>query len=190
MQTFSTIAKLWSSLNLRTRNNIDKKILTSVISAFFYYIKQFPIKSRSNECHKLLESSEKSELKNLGIQKQNSLQYDDFNKRWYDLIIDILFPKIHKKQKHSKTKAAIPLFFDETGLEFIILISILHENQKRNSLPDPLKDDEVLSTVYCLANTIQNKFFNHKETVNIISVTNTLTYGADIMSAAAKNQIL
>ena len=49
-------------LNVRTRNNIDKRILPSDISAFFNYIKQFPIKSPSNECRKLLESFMKSEL--------------------------------------------------------------------------------------------------------------------------------
>ena len=52
----------------------------------------------SNECHKLLESFMKSELKSLGVQTQNGFQYDDFNQRWYDLVTDIIFAKIHKKK--------------------------------------------------------------------------------------------
>ena len=94
-------------LNVRTRNNTDKRILSSDILAFFNYIKQFPIKSRSNECRKLLESFMKSELKSLGIETQNSLQYDDFNQRWYDLVTDITFAKIYKKEEHTIKKLKI-----------------------------------------------------------------------------------
>ena len=131
----------------------------------------------SNECRKLLESFMKSELKSLGIQTQNGLQYGDFNQRWYDLVTDIIFAKIHKKKEHIIKKAQefiIPIFFDNKGLEFSNPNSILNDNQIRNSLPDPPKDDEVPSTVFSLANTIRNKIFSYKETVNNINTTDTL----------------
>ena len=60
----------------------------------------------SNECRKLLESFMKSELKSLGIQTQNGFQYDDFNQRWYDLVTDIIFAKIHKKKEHTIKKSS------------------------------------------------------------------------------------
>ena len=62
-------------LNIRTQYNIHQQILSS------YYIRQFPIKLRSNKCRKLLKSFKKSELKNEGIQIQNNLQYGDFNQK-------------------------------------------------------------------------------------------------------------
>ena len=49
----------------------------------------------------------KSELKSLGIETQNSLQYDDFNQRWYDLVTDITFAKIYKKEEHTIKKLKI-----------------------------------------------------------------------------------
>ena len=55
------------------------------------------MKSCSNEHCKLLEIFKKSKLKNIGILTQNRLQCEDFCQRWYDLITDIIFAKIHKK---------------------------------------------------------------------------------------------
>ena len=144
----------------------------------------------SNECRKLLESFMKSELKSLGIQTQNGFQYDDFNQRWYDLVTDIIFAKIHKKKEHTIKKAQefiIPIFFDNKGLEFSNPNSILNDNQIRNSLPDPPKDDEVPSTVFSLANTMRNKMFSYKETVNNINTTDTLIYGTGINVCSCKN---
>ena len=83
-------------LNARTRNNIDKRILSFDISTSLNYIKQFPVKSRSDECCKLLESFKKSEQKNIGIQTQ-----------------DGKIPKF-----------IIYIFFNNKGLEFINLNSI------------------------------------------------------------------
>ena len=79
---------------------------------------------------------------------------------------------------------------DIKGLEFINLNSVFHDNLIRYSLPDPLKDDEVPSIVYSLANTIWNKKINYKETVNNVNTTDTLIYETRINFATAKIQIL
>ena len=59
-------------------------------------MKQFPLKYCSNERRKLLESFEKRELKVLELQAQN-LQKKIFQKRWLDLITDIVLAKVYKK---------------------------------------------------------------------------------------------
>ena len=81
----------------------------------------------------------------------------------------------------------IPIFFDNKGLEFSNPNSILNDNQIRNSLPDPPKDDEVPSTVLSLANTMRNKILSYKETVNNINTTYTLIYGTGINVCSCKN---
>ena len=65
-------------LNARTRNNFDKRILSFDISISLNYIKQFPIKSRSDECCKLLESFKNSEQKNRysNTRRENSKIYN------------------------------------------------------------------------------------------------------------------
>ena len=84
------------------------------------------------------------------------MQYDDFNQRWYDIVTDIIFAKIHKKEEHSLKKARkfiIPIFFDNKGLVFINPNSILHDNQIHKSLPDPTKDYEVTSFLVLQCNS-------------------------------------
>ena len=109
---------------------INKSCLL-IFHHFLITTKPFSIKSRSNECHKLLEGFRKSELKNLAIQTQNRLQCEDFNQRWYGFITDNKFAKIHKKDEQSIKKAPKSIqfiFFDNKGLEVISLHSILYGN--------------------------------------------------------------
>ena len=50
-------------------------------------------------CRTFLENFKKAELKNLGIQTQNGLQYNVFNQRWYELATDIILLQIRKKRR-------------------------------------------------------------------------------------------
>ena len=170
-------------LDTRSRTKINTRLLSSNLTEFFKYINNFPIKSRSNECRKLLETFKKSELRNLGNLIDSCFQKDESEQKWHDLIMDIIFTKVHKKEVTNTKKIpkyVLPIFFDNKGLEFIKLNSILNNNDIRNHLPDPLKEDEVPSPVYNLSNTIRNKIFNYKDTVNSININDKLSYGTNI----------
>ena len=89
--------------------------------------------------------------------------------------------KIWEIYKKALLKYIIPIHFDDTGLEFIHLSSILHENDIIIYLPESLREDKILSIVYSLSNITRNKIFNYKNTVNNISNNDTRTYGTAII---------
>ena len=87
------------------------------------------------------------------------MQYKNVQKRWLDLIIDIVLAKVYKKldnQTNKTPKYIIPIHFDNKELEFVHLNSILHKNDILNCLPDSLREDEIPSSVYGLSSTIRN----------------------------------
>ena len=105
-----------------------------------------------------------------------------FLKKWHDLITDGVLIKVYKKSdKHIKKppKYMISSHFGIKGLEFIHLNCILYENEI-NCLPERLQEDEIPSAIYVaiytLFNTIRNKNFNYKGTVNNINTDDTITY--------------
>ena len=57
-------------------------------------------------------------------------------------------------------KFRLNIFFSNKGLAFINLNLVLGDKQIRYYLKDFLKNDEVPSTAYSLANTKRNKIFN------------------------------
>ena len=69
----------------------------------------------------------------------------------------------------------MPIHFDNKGFEFIYINFILNENDIINCLPESLREDEIQTIVYGFSNTIRNKFFNYKNTVNNINTNNTRT---------------
>ena len=66
-------------------------------------------------------------------------------------------------------------------------ISINHDKNVCSVFTDPPKDDEVPSIVFSLANTIRNKIFRYKETVNNINTTDTVIYETGINVCSCKN---
>ena len=81
----------------------------------------------------------------------------------------------------------MPIHFDNKGLEFIHINSILHENDIINCLPESMREDETQSIVYGFSNTIRNKIFNYKNTLNNISANATRTYRTGIISCNCTN---
>ena len=92
-------------VDTRTGPKITNHDLSSDIEIFFNFLKQFSIKYRSNECRKLLERKEKLEKR-----KEKRTTYLSY-------LIIIIF------------------YFNNKGLDFIHLDSILHENGIINCLP-------------------------------------------------------
>ena len=87
------------------------------------------------------------------------MQCKNVQKRRLDLIADIVLAKVYKKldnQTNKTPKYIIPIHFDNKGLEFVHLNSILHKNGILNCLPDSLQEDEIPSDVYGLSSTIRN----------------------------------
>ena len=106
------------------------------------------------------------------------------------MISNIALAKVYQKsdkQIKKPPKYIIPIHLVNKGLEFIHLKSILHENNIKNGLRKSLWKDEILSTVYILSNTIRNKIFNYKNTVNNISTNDTRTYGTNTISCNRTN---
>ena len=76
---------------------------------------------------------------------------------------DIVLAKVYKKldkQIKNPTKYIIPIHFDNKGLGFIHLNSILHENNIINSLAESLRNYEIPSTVSSLSITITFEFIH------------------------------
>ena len=94
-------------LNNRSRTKIDAPNFSSNINEFLKYIKAFPIKLRSDECRKLIESFKKSELRNLGIELEKIFQLDESDQRWHDLIKDMIFTKVHKQETPKSSATAL-----------------------------------------------------------------------------------
>ena len=76
----------------------------------------------------------------------------------------------------------IPIHFDDKVFEFIHLNFISYENHIINYLPESQREDEILSTLHSLCNTIRNKIFNYKNIVNNINTNDARTYGASTTS--------
>ena len=82
------------------------------------------------------------------------MQYKNVQKRRLDLITDIVLAKVYKKldnQTNKTPKYIIRIHFDNKGLEFVHLNSILHKNGL-----DSLQEDEIPSDVYGLSSTIRS----------------------------------
>ena len=110
----------------------------------------------------------------------------DQTKRWFDLIVDTFFTKIFKEEPSKKLKSRpkyiLPLYFDNKGLQFLLLSRILHEPDVKSKLPPDFCDDDSPSVVYSLSNTIRNKILNYKDTVSNIDVNDSESYGTGLRS--------
>jgi len=177
-------------INGRTHTQRIRENPLGKLDKFFTHIKSHNFKEQGNECRRLLEGFRKKDLKTLANEADALLQEcSEGEKRWYVLLIDIFFTKIYKEEKTRKKKAPkyiLPIYFDNKGLEYIHLISILHNEDIVNKLPQPLCDDEVPSVVYNLSGTIRNQIFNYKQTVNDINISDKDTYGTGISSCSCK----
>jgi len=156
----------------------------SDINSLLAYIKSFPASERGNKCRRFLEECKIKTVKALAKEASTLLaSCNDKDKRWYDLIIDVLFTKTFKKEEKKSKKrpdSILPIFFDNKGLEYIQLGSILRTESVRNTLPRQLIEKDPPSIVYSLGKTIRNKIFNYKDTISSIDINDHATYGTGI----------
>ena len=168
----------------RTNNILNGNFLLNITS-FLDHIHTLPTADRGNQVRKILESLKRGKLKFLAQEASNSLETcSQSNTRWLHLIIDVFFTKIYKEPSSKPKKAPqhiLPIFFDNKGMEYIKLSSILHNEDVINKLPQQFQNDDVPSIVYSLSSTIRNKIFNYKQTVNNINTEDSITYGTGIV---------
>ena len=143
------------------------------------------ISSRSNSCRKILDGFKQKHLRKLAKESNKRLDNcSNSSKRWFDLIIDSYFSKVYIDDTKSNSKKApkyiLPIFFDNKGLEFIRLNSIIRNDEVKGKLPDQFRNDETPSVVYSLGSTIRNKILNYKDTVQNIDTNDSDTFGTGI----------
>ena len=169
----------------RTRTHRNSTSSHSDLDAFMQHLESIDITSRSNSCRKILDGFKQKHLRKLAKESNKRLDNcDNFSKRWFDLIIDIYFSKVFKDETKADSKKApkyiLPIFFDNKGLEFIRLNSILRNDEVKGKLSDQFRNDETPSVVYSLGSTIRNKILNYKDTVQNINTNDSDTFGTDI----------
>ena len=76
--------------------------LSSNSEILFKQLHRFPNKSRINEYCKLLETCKKKKLRTLRNLSQNQISCcRDFDRKWYDIIIDSVFSQLFKRNTKS-----------------------------------------------------------------------------------------
>ena len=158
----------------RTRTHRNSTSSHSDLDAFMQHLESIDITSRSNSCRKILDGFKQKHLRKLAKESNKRLDNcDNFSKRWFDLIIDIYFSKVFKDETKANSKKApkyiLPIFFDNKGLEFIRLNSILRNDEVKAKLPDQFRNDETPSVVTALAVLFETKSL----TTRILSRTST-----------------
>ena len=165
-----------------SRANLDR---------FIHHVNSIDPKSRGNEIRKLLDGLKQKHLKSLATEAHKRLEQSDEIEfeRLYKLLVDTFLTKVFKKppDKKKAPKHILPVYFDNKGLEHIKLSSILHDDDVVDKLPATFQRQEVPSVVYSLSNTISNKLFNYKETVNSIDTNDRETFGTGIAACDCQN---
>ena len=148
-----------------------------------------PVLDRTNECRR--HSFKIKDICFLASDSKKILLDDpnEFRNYWCDLIHDIFLTKTFKDGDVKKKRPKYMFFIDfiNKGFDYIKLSSILHDPDVIETLPEKLQDDDVPSIVYRLNNTIRNKIFNYKATVNGIDVNDKSTYGTGLTTCQCQH---
>ena len=163
----------------------------SNLKEFFDHVNTFPHSEHGNICRKTLESLRRKHLKRLAEEASlRTSSCSDQEKRWFELITDTFFTKMCKqeiKEPKRGPDTRLPVYFDNKGLEYLQLGSILRMQEVIDSLPAVLRHKDPPSIVYSLGNTIRNKIFNYKQTVEGIDQNDLETYGTGIHQCECEN---
>ena len=171
-------------VNQRSRTHRNSTPSHSDLNLLLQQIRNSHFLEQGNICRKLLDGFQQKHLRKLARDANKRLDScTDQDKRWLDQIVDIFFTKIYKetpKKIKSRPKYILPLFFENKGLQFLRLSSILHEEEIKSKLPAQFRDDENPSIVYRLTSTIRNKILNYKDTVSNIDIHDAETFGTGL----------
>ena len=192
MNSETPIGKLFPPLPRHGNKYVDQRTRThrnstpshSDLSLLLEQIRDSPFSERGNKCRKLLDGFQQKHLRKLAREANKRLDScNDQDKRWFEQIVDIFFTKIYKeppKKVKPRPKYILPIFFENKGLQFLRLSSILHDDDVKSKLPAHFRDDEDPSVVYRLTSTIRNKILNYKDTVSNIDIHDADTFGTGL----------
>ena len=158
---------------------------------FREYIDSFSPSEQGNICRKTLESLKRKNIKNLAEQaSQNLNSCSDQEMRKLEVIVDMFLTKTYKHETKKTKKGPdtiLPIFFDNKGLEYLQLGSILRMEEVIKTLPRELQEKDPPSIVYSLGKTVRSKIFNYKQTVTAIDCKDLETYGTGIHQCDCQN---
>ena len=168
----------------RSRTHRNSTPSHSDLDLLIEQITTSPIRERGNQCRKLLDGFQQKHLRKLAREANKRLDScTDQDKRWFEKIVDIFFTKMYKetpKKVKARPKYILPVFFENKGLQFLRISSILHDEDVKSKLPAQFQNDDCPAVVYRLTNTIRNKILNYKDTVSNIDIHDPDTFGTGL----------
>ena len=168
----------------RSRTHRNSTPSHSDLDLLIQQIRESPAKDQGNKCRKLLDSFQQKHLRKLAKEANKRLDScRDQDKRWFEKIVDTFFTKVYKetpKKVKPRPKYLLPIFFENKGLQFLRLSSILHDEDVRSKLPDQFREEDSPSVVFSLTGTIRNKILNYKDTVSNIDTNDSDTFGTGL----------
>ena len=176
---------------VRERRRVNQQQQIDSLDSLFLHIHTFHFSERGNALRKKLECLKRKTLNILANEASTKLPTcTDQEKRILELVIDTYMSKVFKVEEEKKKKFSefvLPVFFDNKGLEYIHLGSILRNQEVVSLLPEILQQKDPPSVVFSLGNTIRSKLFNYKQTVESIDTEDSVTYGTGIAECDCHN---
>ena len=162
----------------RGRNNHDVHMSTQTFFETLNNILRNEPKEILYTLRILLNKFKKKLLKNIAsqiMQSIYSLTTDPKMEHYHMYILDIIDTKLYKPKnttaKKAPSKFRCTVDFQNKAIETVRLASILRNAHVINLLPADMQSDENIPMVtYKLNNTVRNKIFNYKQTVEDIRV--------------------
>ena len=173
------------------RRRVNQQQAIDSLDSLFQHIHSFPVPEQGNALRKTLESLKRKVLKILADEASAKIpSCTDQEKRILDLLVDAYLTKVFKAEEKKKKKFSefiLPVFFDNKGLDYLHLGSILRKQEVISLLPQEIQQKDPPSIVFSLGKTIRSKIFNYKQTVESIDTKDLVTYGTGIVQCDCHN---
>ena len=171
--------------HFRSRNNRNSNNCNSSLENFFTSINNIihtDLKTAFQNIRIILNKTKKKLLKEIAnaiLQMNDIVNYKHEREQVYLFILDIIDTKLYKPRDPSFTKSnrvapnnICNVKFVNKGMELIRLPSILNDPEVIQHLPskDLQTKENIPVVTYNLGNTIRNKIFNYKQTVESIFI--------------------
>ena len=175
----------------RTKHNRNNRKQACSLENFFQQLNDLinnNLKQSFNTIRIMLNNTKKNILKQIAASilcKDPNIQYHIDKEQWYYYISDIIDTKLYKNKTKKKNireppKNICTVEFQNKGLEFIRLSSIINHPGNLSYLPVQLQSKENAPVVtYKLGGTIRNKILNYKETIESICIDEDVSFVTD-----------
>ena len=179
----------------RGRNNHNVNMSLETFCETITNILKYEPKYSFYKLRTLLNKLKKKLLKNIAahiMQNTNSLNTSSQLEHCNAYILDIIDTKLYKpnvaSNKKSPSKFRCTVGFHNKAIEFIRLSSILRNPDVINMLPANMQsEDNIPMVTYKLGDTVRNKIFNYKQTVNDIYADDEVSFTLNTDSCICKD---